>query len=186
MLGKAVVGRWAAPSGKCWRLFGSAASRRARLLRDAHTPVTAHTCRRQTRIACLPRIPLLSRPACYRHGQSQHHRAPLAAAQAHERAQCRHLQYARRPECWKVANDYVVVPSEDSHQSEYIAPCDARRGQSPRTCRRAAYIDPLQHTSAASLAPPATQSSRTRRPRSQPTGATSTRPRSSWTATGSC
>lgn len=22
-----------------------------------------------------------------------------------------------------------VIPSEDSHQSEYIAPCDARRGQ---------------------------------------------------------
>lgn len=24
-----------------------------------------------------------------------------------------------------------VVPSEDSHQSEYIAPCDARRGEIP-------------------------------------------------------
>ena len=24
----------------------------------------------------------------------------------------------------------VVVPSEDSHQSEYIAPCDGRRGGS--------------------------------------------------------
>ena len=24
--------------------------------------------------------------------------------------------------------DVLVVPSEDSHQSEYIAPCDARRG----------------------------------------------------------
>ena len=23
---------------------------------------------------------------------------------------------------------HTVVPSEDSHQSEYIAPCDARRG----------------------------------------------------------
>ena len=23
----------------------------------------------------------------------------------------------------------TVVPSEDSHQSEYIAPCDGRRGQ---------------------------------------------------------
>ena len=23
----------------------------------------------------------------------------------------------------------IVIPSEDSHQSEYIAPCDARRGQ---------------------------------------------------------
>ena len=26
----------------------------------------------------------------------------------------------------------TVVPSEDSHQSEYIAPCDARRGQLSR------------------------------------------------------
>ncbi|KUM59272.1 hypothetical protein ACN42_g7863, partial [Penicillium freii] len=25
--------------------------------------------------------------------------------------------------------DVYIVPSEDSHQSEYIAPCDARRGQ---------------------------------------------------------
>jgi hypothetical protein len=25
-------------------------------------------------------------------------------------------------------NSGIVVPSEDSHQSEYIAPCDARRG----------------------------------------------------------
>lgn len=25
----------------------------------------------------------------------------------------------------------AVVPSEDSHQSEYIAPCDARRGLTP-------------------------------------------------------
>lgn len=24
--------------------------------------------------------------------------------------------------------DLYIVPSEDSHQSEYIAPCDARRG----------------------------------------------------------
>jgi Xaa-Pro aminopeptidase len=29
----------------------------------------------------------------------------------------------------KPANTHAVVPSEDSHQSEYIAPCDARRGQ---------------------------------------------------------
>ena len=27
--------------------------------------------------------------------------------------------------------DVYVVPSEDSHQSEYIAPCDARRGLLP-------------------------------------------------------
>jgi hypothetical protein len=31
--------------------------------------------------------------------------------------------------------DVYMVPSEDSHQSEYIAPCDARRGQTPRTAR---------------------------------------------------
>jgi Xaa-Pro aminopeptidase len=30
------------------------------------------------------------------------------------------------------ADTRTVVPSEDSHQSEYIAPCDARRGQLSR------------------------------------------------------
>jgi hypothetical protein len=74
-------------------LWQAAALGGVRLLRDAHTPVTtAHTCRRQTRIACHTRIPLLARSACYRNGQSRHHRAALAAAQAHEGAQCRHLQ----------------------------------------------------------------------------------------------
>lgn len=29
-----------------------------------------------------------------------------------------------------LAHNCLVVPSEDSHQSEYIAPCDARRGPS--------------------------------------------------------
>ena len=28
----------------------------------------------------------------------------------------------------------LVVPSEDSHQSEYIAPCDGRRGLQTRVC----------------------------------------------------
>ena len=28
----------------------------------------------------------------------------------------------------KADDECTVVPSEDSHQSEYIAPCDARRG----------------------------------------------------------
>jgi len=30
-------------------------------------------------------------------------------------------------------NKVIVVPSEDSHQSEYIAPCDARRGSATKT-----------------------------------------------------
>lgn len=31
----------------------------------------------------------------------------------------------------RATDTVTVVPSEDSHQSEYIAPCDARRGQTP-------------------------------------------------------
>ena len=31
----------------------------------------------------------------------------------------------------EIADSCTVVPSEDSHQSEYIAPCDARRGRQP-------------------------------------------------------
>lgn len=43
------------------------------------------------------------------------------------------FQYLVRVECSSLMLDYcpppLVVPSEDSHQSEYIAPCDARRGE---------------------------------------------------------
>ena len=35
----------------------------------------------------------------------------------------------RRSQIRIVTYAFQVVPSEDSHQSEYIAPCDARRGQ---------------------------------------------------------
>lgn len=43
-----------------------------------------------------------------------------------------------RPSCCLTA--LPVVPSEDSHQSEYIAPCDARRGQpSPTTAPLRTY-----------------------------------------------
>lgn len=36
----------------------------------------------------------------------------------------------------------VVVPSEDSHQSEYIAGCDARRGQSDQHSRMETLLTP--------------------------------------------
>lgn len=36
--------------------------------------------------------------------------------------------YCIPPTCL-FAKDFLVVPSEDSHQSEYIAPCDGRRGR---------------------------------------------------------
>lgn len=40
------------------------------------------------------------------------------------------------PARFRITADWpIVVPSEDSHQSEYIAPCDARRGQAPRLRR---------------------------------------------------
>ena len=51
---------------------------------------------------------------------------------------------------------------------------------------RSTPIDFLQHISAALLALLATQSLHTTRPPYLPTDATSIRPRSSWTATGSC
>jgi hypothetical protein len=38
-----------------------------------------------------------------------------------------------------LVNTCAVVPSEDSHQSEYIAPCDARRGQIPRRLSQHTY-----------------------------------------------
>ena len=71
-------------------------------------------------------------PTCYRYVQGRHHRAVGGAPQAYEGAQCRYLQYQTLiKHCRGLADTYAVVPSEDSHQSEYIAPCDARRGQTP-------------------------------------------------------
>lgn len=56
----------------------------------------------------------------------------------------------------------------------------------PPTATRNAPIDTPQNTSAVLLAQLAMQSSHTTRPPCRPTDAISTRPRSSWTATGSC
>lgn len=58
-------------------------------------------------------------------------------------------------------NGCAVVPSEDSHNSEYIAPCDARRGEHQRIysydCSREAdrigIIVFAQHSFRASRAP---------------------------------
>lgn len=85
-------------------------------------------------------FPRICRPACHRHVQSRHHWTAGGAPQAHEGAQCRYLQYqAPVRQRRALANTHAVVPSEDSHQSEYIAPCDARRGQIPRRLSQHTY-----------------------------------------------
>lgn len=81
----------------------------------------------------------------------------------------------------------AVVPSEDSHQSEYIAPCDARRGLTtsrPPQCPAANAHGP-QNSYAVSRAPLELLSSHSTRPRLLPMDAISTRLRNSWTTTGS-
>lgn len=42
------------------------------------------------------------------------------------------MQSRTRLEASFLSDHVAVVPSEDSHQSEYIAPCDARRGLRPK------------------------------------------------------
>lgn len=64
-----------------------------------------------------------------RYATRQYYGAPGAIAAADAAEQRRHLQYLKFPlrKTAVQSNGYAVVPSEDSHQSEYIAGCDARR-----------------------------------------------------------
>ena len=82
-----------------------------------------------------PEILFCLRPALHsRYGDSRYRRAALETQAVDAAAQSGCLQYGitstfRVVRAWSCANQStIVVPSEDSHQSEYIAPCDARRG----------------------------------------------------------
>jgi hypothetical protein len=59
----------------------------------AHTRDSSSSCSQILPQSHPPHPPRLCCPPCHRHVQSRHHRAPGQAPQAHERAQCRHIQY---------------------------------------------------------------------------------------------
>ena len=134
-------------------------------------------------LSCFPRICCLT---CYRHVQGQHYRAAGGAPQAHEGAQCRHLQYEPWPSNAKRPLIHVQWsrPKTATRASTLLLATPVEVN-SP-AASRSTPIDSLQNTLAASRARPATQSSRTTRPPYPPTDATSTKLRSSSTATGSC
>jgi hypothetical protein len=81
----------------------------------------------------------------------------------------------------------IVVPSEDSHQSEYIAPCDARRGEYSLTTLNPHL--PTDHVCFQLLspdlrAPQALPLFPFPRPHSRPMDVTSIKQLNSWTITG--
>lgn len=134
---------------------------------------------------------LVALAACARHGQSGHHRPACGPPHSHEGAQCRHLQY----DCYRPITD---APPAD--QTQWFRPKTATKANTLRpvmpaevsallpvgsTLPSIANREALQHTSAASLVRQDTPSSHSTKPPLPPTGATSTRLRSSLTAIGS-
>jgi hypothetical protein len=98
----------------------------------------------RTHVVASPPCPFFQSFTRAFHLTPQHHATEMETVNTTERlSQLRALMkdhkldiYSTRPLTWSPlphSDQHPVVPSEDSHQSEYIAPCDARRGQlSPR------------------------------------------------------
>lgn len=89
----------------------------------------------RSHVPCLEGLPHFPRPLFIRRNngwKSIHRGASCVPSQAHEGAPDRCVQYSQ-PHTPSLPTPLTgpVVPSEDSHQSEYIAPCDARRGYCP-------------------------------------------------------
>ena len=92
--------RHAGPTAACssprWRGHWYPEDRRSyapATLSAAHTRDSSSSCRQTQPHLFSPHPPRLCCPPCHRHVQSRHHRAPGEAPQAHERAQCRRIQY---------------------------------------------------------------------------------------------